>query len=71
MHYLAMTTHADIVKQAGKAPELADKLGVSVHTVRSWIARNTIPPAHWYDFEQLGFSKVSKIAEAERGKEAA
>lgn len=42
-----MRTHADIVKAAGSDTEVADARGVSIHTVRSWIQRDSIPPEHW------------------------
>lgn len=42
-----MRSHSQIVKDAGAVEAIADRHGVSVHTVRSWIQRNSIPAEHW------------------------
>lgn len=42
-----MQTVADIIGLWPNAVALADELGVSVITVRSWKQRNSIPPVHW------------------------
>jgi len=45
-----MRTHSAIVGEAGSAEELALRCGVSVHTVRSWAQRDSIPPDKWVIF---------------------
>ena len=50
MHYACMQTHSGIVKRAGPAEQVANARGVSVHTVRSWIKRDSIPAEHWAGF---------------------
>lgn len=45
-----MQTHPDIIRKAGAPEVVAAKLGVSVHTVRSWLQRERIPLDRWSDF---------------------
>lgn len=45
-----MRSHAQIVKAAGAPEKLAETLGISIHTVRSWIQRDSLPPEHWVFF---------------------
>jgi len=64
-----MHTHSEIVKRAGTAEEVACARGVSVHTVRSWIKRNSIPAEHWAGFvgdgkatfEELGLAAAKQV----------
>jgi hypothetical protein len=42
-----MDTTTDIIGLWPNAASLADELGVSVITVRSWKQRNSIPPGYW------------------------
>ncbi len=53
MHYRRMQTHPDIIRKAGTPDVVAAKLGVSVHTVRSWLQRERIPVDRWADFVTL------------------
>lgn len=46
----SMRSHAQIVAAAGSAEEVALRCGVSVHTVRSWGQRDSIPPDMWAIF---------------------
>lgn len=57
-----MRTHAGIVKSAGGAEVVAEKRGVSIHTVRSWIARDKIPDEHWEAFAQDGSASLEELA---------
>jgi hypothetical protein len=41
-----MRTHSEIIG-AADCDRLAELRGVSVHTVRSWGQRNSIPAEHW------------------------
>lgn len=55
-----MRTHADIIKEAG--PEaLHQELGVSLHTVRSWQQRGSIPPEHWPALERLKVATTHEL----------
>lgn len=45
-----MRTHAEIVAAAGSSEAIALRCGVSLHTVRSWQQRDSIPPDMWAIF---------------------
>lgn len=42
-----MRTHEQIIADAGGAQKVHERLGLSLHTVRSWVQRKRIPPEHW------------------------
>lgn len=67
----SMRSHAQIVSDAGKTEAIAIRLGISVHTVRSWVQRNSIPPAHWAGFAEAGWTTLSELADAKRADIAA
>lgn len=56
-----MKTHADIVA-AADVLKLAADCGVSVHTVRSWGQRNSIPAEHWPVFVEAGKATLVELA---------
>lgn len=58
-----MRTHSDIVSSAGSLEEVAQQRGVSLHTVRSWIARNSIPPEHWLAFVEAKYATLDELAQ--------
>lgn len=60
------TTHSDIVRAAGKPHLVAKALGVSVHTVKSWRARNSIPADRWLDFVKCGAATFEQLAATKR-----
>lgn len=66
-----MRTHSDIVASAGKPEEVALRRGVSVHTVRSWIHRKSIPAEHWAGFAADGHATLDELAEAAASRRAA
>jgi len=66
-----MRTHSEIVKLAGTPEEIAVWLGVSVHTVRSWIQRNSIPADHWIAFADAGHTDLAELAELKAARKAA
>lgn len=74
-----MRSHSQIVKEAGSAESVAEKHGVSVHTVRSWIQRNSIPAEHWARFagddldflNEIAVSAEQKIAPPAADRQAA
>lgn len=52
-------THADIIKDA---EAIAGHLGVSVHTVRSWKQRKSIPSDQWPALISAGFASLEQLA---------
>lgn len=68
MHYRAMQTHADIVRNAGTAEEVARARRVSIHTVRSWIQRDSIPAEHWAGFVADNKATFKVLADAAAAK---
>jgi len=66
-----MKTHSEIVRCAGKPEEVALALGVSVHTVRSWIQRDSIPADKWSAFARAGHATLEVLAEAAASRSAA
>jgi hypothetical protein len=46
MHNTAMRNHTDIIRTAGEAV-VAGLTDASIHTVRSWAQRGSIPSKHW------------------------
>jgi hypothetical protein len=46
MHNGAMRSHSEIVRKVGEA-DLVTLTGASVHTIRSWVQRDSIPPRFW------------------------
>lgn len=68
-----MANHSDIVKAAGEADAVALRRGVSIHAVRSWIQRDSIPPEHWQGFVEDGAATLAELAAGvkPRGQRAA
>mgnify|MGYP001574337554 CR=1 FL=1 len=62
-----MRTHADILKPADDQA-LAAELGISVHTVRSWRQRNSIPAEHWKALEDTQRASLGELAAAAAAK---
>lgn len=56
-----MRTHADIVSAVGPKA-VADRYDLSIHTVRSWIARNKIPDEYWADFADRKDASLPELA---------
>lgn len=65
---LSMRTHSQIVAAAGKPEAVAIRRGVSVHTVRSWTQRDSIPAEHWAGFAREGHATLDELAEAAEAK---
>ena len=57
-----MRSHSQIVKAAGSVEAVAEKHSVSVHTVRSWIQRNSIPSDQWNAFAGDSVDLLREIA---------
>ncbi len=66
-----MRSHAQIVKAAGPVETVAEQRGVSVHTVRSWIQRNSIPSDQWNAFAGDDVELLREIAVSAEQKIAA
>jgi hypothetical protein len=59
-----MRSHSQIVREAGAPDRVALKRSVSVHTVRSWMQRNSIPAEHWLGFANDGSASLAELAAA-------
>jgi hypothetical protein len=46
MHNAAMRSHSEIIRSSG-AQAISDLTGASIHTVRSWGQRDSIPSEYW------------------------
>lgn len=57
-----MREHQEIVKAAG-IDAVAEATGASVHTVRSWIQRESIPAEHWKLFADKDWATLDELAE--------
>lgn len=66
-----MVTHADIIKRAGSVDQIAEWRRVSIHTVRSWIARDKIPDEHWAAFAERKHATLKELAEYSAAKRQA
>jgi Na+/H+ antiporter NhaC len=66
-----MRTHKEIVKAAGTAETVAESCQVSVHTVRSWMLRNSIAASHWAAFANNGWATFEELAGARSERRAA
>jgi uncharacterized protein YjcR len=69
MHYVAMRSHADIAR-ALPAKEVAELCGVSIHTVRSWISRDSIPAEHWPAFRDRDLATLEDLVDARKTRGA-
>lgn len=58
-----MRTHTQIVKDGGVSA-IAERRRVSIHTVRSWLQRNSIPAEHWSGLVDDGLSSLEELAAA-------
>ncbi len=65
-----MVNHSEIVRRGGKPETLAERCGVSVNTVRSWIIRNSIPSEYWLAFTAADLATLDELAEAAARRKA-
>lgn len=65
-----MREHGEIVKAAG-VEAVAESTGASIHTVRSWIQRESIPAEHWKLFADHGWATLEEMAETVKPRKAA
>ena len=55
----------ELLERCGNQSQIGRKLGVSRHTVRQWIIRNTIPLKYWQGLIELDSSLTNQqIADA-------
>ena len=60
-----LVDYSNIVRSAGRPEEVALALGVSAHTVRSWIQRGSVPKNQWQSFVTKGYATFEELAAAE------
>lgn len=62
MHYCVMRTHASILADAGIA-KVQNAIPVeSVHTIRSWGQRGSIPAKHWAALANANLATLEELA---------
>nr|WP_303683040.1 hypothetical protein [Brevundimonas naejangsanensis] len=61
-----MRTHSQIISDAGGPSQLKRLLNLlaTIHTVRSWAARDSIPAAHWNAVVAAGLATLQELADA-------
>lgn len=67
---IMMRTHSQIIDHRD-APRLANALGVSVHTVRSWKQRGSIPAEYWRGFDAAGVATIEELAASAKPRKRA
>lgn len=67
---MSSRNHRDIIKAAG-AQRLSDALRVSIHTVRSWALRGSIPAEHWRELAELNLATLDELADAAAARRSA
>lgn len=55
--------HADLIKDA---EAISAHLGVSIHTVRSWRQRESIPAQYWPKLVEADFASLEVLAQTAR-----
>ena len=69
MHYRRMRDHPEIVRAAG-VEAVAEATGASIHTVRSWVQRESIPAEHWKLFAYKEWATLEELAETVKPRKA-
>lgn len=64
-----MRSHSDIIRDAGELA-VTSLTDASVHTVRSWVQRNSIPPKHWAALVGEGHCTADELMAAAAKKAA-
>ena len=65
MHHAVMRSHRDIIQKAGAdAVHVALGRRVSIHTVRSWMQRDSIPAEHWRGLINAGLATANEMIDA-------
>lgn len=56
-----MRDHVAIIQSADGAAAVAEKLSLSVHTVRSWLHRGRIPAHYWPRLVEIGAASADEL----------
>lgn len=70
MHNGGMRSHSEIIRKAD-AQAVADLTGASIHTVRSWGQRDSIPSEYWAALIGAGHCTADELIDAAAAKRAA
>lgn len=63
MHNGGMRSHAEIIRDNDEAL-IAETAKVSVHTVRSWAQRNSVPSGYWSALIAAGLATADELIAA-------
>ena len=69
MHNGGMRSHSEIIREAD-AQAVADLTGASIHTVRSWGQRDSIPSEYWAALIAAGHATADELIHAAARKAA-
>lgn len=61
-----MREHATIIADAGGPQRVHEQLGLSLHTVRSWVQRKRIPPEYWPVLVEHGAATLDELTQTHR-----
>lgn len=64
MHYCHMRTHTEILAAPEAIAKAQEITGCSVHTVRSWRQRNSVPSQYWGAFVDARLATVDELMAA-------
>ena len=64
-----MKQHSDIIP-LDRVDEIAAQTGKSIHTVRSWKQRNSIPADVWAEVVAMNLATLEELAHARAAKAA-
>jgi hypothetical protein len=65
---MRMREHQVIVRAVG-IDAVAEATGASIHTVRSWVQRESIPAEHWKLFSDKQWATLEELAETVKPRE--
>jgi hypothetical protein len=69
MHNSTMRSHSEIIRTSG-AQAIADLTGASIHTVRSWGQRDSIPSEYWSQLIRADHCTADELIDAAARKAA-
>jgi hypothetical protein len=70
MHNGRMRSHSDIIRDSD-TQAVAELTKASVHTVRSWVQRNSIPSEYWSALIDAGHCTADELIAAAASRRAA